>query len=356
MPYQSIATKNVTLNNGPQRIAIVNSVALLIKLTTTNSFVSGYSVEYAQNSGTRFRIRWVQNGSNGQLIPLEFGEHEILFDVPSPLESYELEILPARLIFNYEVEVLKQIYNPRFDSLSQSLGIPIALLQNIPQQTLLILEGVNLMASTDIRSTLNALEMVITQSVASTAGLASQVAAFSALSNATVVQKSFNLLKAAFLLEGAVYRAPIAHNMATRSPVCAVYDADGDLQLVQVIGLDASNLKIELTASQYNDNTYPLTVNLQAQNIVPSGRTGADIGGGNLVSLLSGTLSRLVSGNWVTIDSNVTAAKYRNGRVVYLIAGNTALPKISAIAGGFTPVGGSTNDWTDEAGSPSVPA
>ncbi|MGL5064031.1 MAG: hypothetical protein ACRC62_28930 [Microcoleus sp.] len=88
-----------------------------------------------------------------------------------------------------------------------------------------------------------------------------------------------------------------------------------------------------------------------------SDRVGTDIGNGVFFSLFNGLLKRKEGAAWVDVDFSVTAAKYRNGRVVYLVDGNLNQPKISQSSNGWVPSLTGANDWSpDEDNSPSVPA
>ena len=146
------------------------------------------------------------------------------------------------------------------------------------------------MASTDIRSMLQALETVTTQTAANATDLAAQGVTLADVKATAVVEKNFTLQMSAFILEGSVYRASIAHNMNSTSPGVAIYDNDRDLQLAEFIAVDANNAKVELTASQRNDSSFPFTVNLQAKNTASMVSPRTDLGNGYSASLSNGTL------------------------------------------------------------------
>jgi hypothetical protein len=127
-------------------------------------------------------------------------------------------------------------------------------------------EKLIIMASTDIRSMLANLEAATAQGTQNAATIATQGVTLADVKATAVVEKDFTLQKAAFALEGDVYRALIQHDMGSKFPGVTIYDNGGDLQLAEFIALDTMKCKLELTAIQWADNDFPLTVNLQARS------------------------------------------------------------------------------------------
>jgi hypothetical protein len=130
-----------------------------------------------------------------------------------------------------------------------------------------IQEQLTIMASTDIRSMLANLEAATQQGTANATTIASQGVTLADVKATAVVEKNFTLQKAAFVLEGDVYRALIQHDMGSKFPGVTIYDNGGDLQMAEFIAIDPTSCKLELTATQWADNDFPLTVNLQARNV-----------------------------------------------------------------------------------------
>ena len=342
MSYQLIATKNVTKNNGPQRIAVVDATELLLKLTTVNSFVSGYEVERSFNSGKQFRLRWLQANLSGKLIPLEYGEHEILFDVPFALLPYEIEILPNYLTFTYTVEIFKAIYNPRFDALAEKLGITVELLRNIPQQTLLILEGLNLMASSDTRQLIatieqQALEALITREMTDAINVqnTATVATLAAVKSELLTQEEYELVSASFVFRNGFMVANVDHGLSGGKVQMSLMDAQGDVQgFSQLIATSPTKATVELTVSQHADNSYPLTFLLQGKkgNAVALGSFIRQPVSDRYYRLANGMIDSSTDG--VTVENaglanNVVSAFLTNdSQFVYILLTNGAFVKI----------------------------
>ena len=146
------------------------------------------------------------------------------------------------------------------------------------------------MASTDIRSLLETLETVTDQTMANSSDLAAQGVELSAVTSTALVEKSFTLQVSAFALEGTVYRASIPHNLGSTSPGVAIYDNDGDLQLAEFIVVNGNNAKVELTASQRNDGSFPFTVKLQCKKTASIVGPLVDLGNGFSAGLANGVL------------------------------------------------------------------
>jgi hypothetical protein len=138
---------------------------------------------------------------------------------------------------------------------------------------------------------------------------------------------------------------------ATTANAVAVINPEGYYELapsdyngvVSAVALESSSLAGSELASE-------------SFTVAPS-LVGSDIGNGIFFSLSSDLLKRKEGSEWLLVDSNVTTAKYRNGRVVYLVNGDTQSPKISSSSNNWIPVVGSANDWSpDEDSSPVVAA
>jgi hypothetical protein len=81
-----------------------------------------------------------------------------------------------------------------------------------------------------------------------------------------VIEKTFTVAKAAFVLIDGYWVYNLVHEMNSVTPDVTIFDAGGDTQLIQTIGLDASTLKVELNQAEYDGGNFPLTVNIQAKN------------------------------------------------------------------------------------------
>ena len=277
---------------------------------------------------------------------------------PSPIDPREFTSQEIELLQTSGLDPEKLRLSPE----SLEIVLPLLISLRTPQSGSILteiktlIEQLSTMASTDIRTMLQNLETIGIQTTSNAADLAAQSVTLADVKATAVVEKNFTIAKAAFLLEGNVYRAPIAHMMKSRSPGVTIYDADGDLQLAEFIAIDADNAKLELSVGQYADNAFPLTVNVQARMVSASTRGGVDIGGGVIFSLMDGVLARFENGGWMNYANSVTAAKYSNNRVVYLVNGNESAPMISQSSNGYGPEAGNAQDWLNEGNSPFIPA
>ena len=186
---------------------------------------------------------------------------------PSPIDPREFTSQEIELLQTSGLDPEKLRLSPE----SLEIVLPLLISLRTPQSGSILteiktlIEQLSTMASTDIRTMLQNLEAIGTQTMSNAADLAAQSVTLADVKATAVVEKNFTIAKAAFLLEGNVYRAPIAHMMRSRSPGVTIYDADGDLQLAEFIVVDLDNAKLELSAGQFADNSFPLTVNLQAK-------------------------------------------------------------------------------------------
>ena len=183
--------------------------------------------------------------------PDEFTTREIELLMASGLDPAKLRLSPESL----------EVVLPLLTSLRSPQGGSI--LTEIKD----LIQDLQTMANTDIRSMLAAVEAATMQGNTNAATIATQGVTLADVKATAVVEKNFTLQKDAFILEGDVYRAPIQHDMGSKFPGVTIYDNGGDLQLAEFIAIDPNQCKLELTAVQWADNDFPLTVNLQARSI-----------------------------------------------------------------------------------------
>jgi hypothetical protein len=86
------------------------------------------------------------------------------------------------------------------------------------------------------------------------------------LETTMVIENTFAVAKAAFVLIDEFWVYNLVHQMNSVTPDVTIFDAGGDAQLIQTIGMDANTLKIELNQGEYDGGNFPLTVNIQAKN------------------------------------------------------------------------------------------
>lgn len=138
--------------------------------------------------------------------------------------------------------------------------MPVFNTLTLPQQE--ILE----MASTDIRS-IKATTVAIADSLATqAAAVEAQNARVVTMESSMVIEKSFSVAKAAFSQNGIYWVYDLVHGLNNVNPSSSIFDADGDLQLIQTKVQDANTLRLELSAEEYADNSFPLEVAIQAKS------------------------------------------------------------------------------------------
>lgn len=148
--FESVAFLNVLTSNDTQLIEGVTNPDILIEINSNETFQDGDLIQRSYKSGNVFKVRWVQEGITGNLVSMGYGSTELLLDIPSPLTPFNLEIIPGRYQFAYSVRISKRVFNPIYNGLAQKLGISLSLLNSIPQQTLQVLNGINLGLSTEL--------------------------------------------------------------------------------------------------------------------------------------------------------------------------------------------------------------
>jgi hypothetical protein len=386
--FQTVLTRNVTGNNGPQLFTGLDNPDLLITVSGPQTFSSGSSLERFVNSGNTFNVRWVQNGIKGRLIPMGYESVEILFDIPSPMESFDLELIPFRLHFDYDVEIGKRIFNPEFNSLAEKLGISLDTLRYFPEHTLLLLQGIDLMASSDTRalrlqaiadraaiaqaqadallaqtnlaSTQSELDALETSVNTIDGKVSATEAELVSISQEMIVDEEFSVASSAFVLENGFYVADVTHTLSGSRPDMTLTDSQGDDQgQAQLIIKSPTVVRIELDPEQYADNSYPLFLTLQGK------KSGSSVAPG--VVLMAGTNFeyRLVNGTveyrdnsdaanvWIPVSGTglVSQAYLFNGNLHTLSGSDVDAPGVIfyAPAGFGTGIGSNSGNWTEAA-------
>ena len=249
MAYSIVATRTVALSNGIQTIIGLTNPDLMISLIASDPVTGSPTIERIFKEGNVFRVRWVQGEKKGGLIPLSYGDRELILDIPDTSQPFNLELMPSRLQFSYTVQVFTRDLTEAQVNLASLLNLPVSALNGINNQLIEILARINNMAASDIRNVFNA----INQTSDGMEGIRS----------ASLTQEKFELFDENFILTGSVYRAVVT--MLTvdgnQGVGVSVTDAEGDTQLCQtVVGYDGAtqDIAVELDASAWNSNSYPL--------------------------------------------------------------------------------------------------
>ena len=323
--FEQIAVLNVSANNSSQLIEGITNPDILIEISNNETVQNGFLVQRLVNSGKVFKIRWIQAGISGNLTAVPYGIHEILLDIPSPLNPFNLEIIPGRFQFKYSVKISIRVFNPIYSSLAAKLGIPLELLNRIPQQVLQILSGIDLMKSADTRNLIQSIEaneeaitadrlaqnainasntaaIVAVQATASLAnsGIAAINTATAQISSEMIINESFQVLSTAFTLKpSGLYHAVLDLIKINGSDgvQLSLTDGGGDeqgfSQLMIKYGENMQKVAIELTASQKTDSSYPLTLLCQGRKLIVPIVTPPVVSSG--VALQNGFIARLSS-------------------------------------------------------------
>lgn len=309
MTFNLKTTLNVSANNSIQLIQGLTKINLLIEIFGNDTFASGSRIERSFKKGYVFRLRWLQNGLRGSLVSASYGTEDFIFNVPNPLEPFDIEVIPNRYQFTYVVKVFEKVFNPSYANLTEKLGIPLSLLESFPESTLLALQGINLMANTDTRTTLAAIEAAALKAdQALTVGQGAQTKADLTANSLVeaktemVLDRRFELSQAMFTLENGFMVADVTHDLTAGQPQMSLTDAQGDEQgFAQLIAKSPSVARVELSMSQYNDNSYPLTFLCQGSK---------------------GTAIVASVGQWVALGTSGRSVQLSNGNLIASQIGN----------------------------------
>lgn len=128
------------------------------------------------------------------------------------------------------------------------------------------------MASTDIRDTILRLESIEVQSNETYTQVQAQDIVITSTVAEMVIERVITVQKAAFTLLNGFWVATIDHLLNNSAPGVAVYDNDGDLQLVQYIASNPNSGRLEMSLQQYDDSSFPFKVSVQGKSVasVPS--------------------------------------------------------------------------------------
>ena len=211
-----------------------------------------------------------------------FGKHQYTMD---PIEfPYQLEFAPKAWVRQYRLALFtdsrefrqttaSSSLNPQELALLDEFAVPSINLRLKQDDTELLLavlqalhhQGKNSMPGSDIRSMIEAAERSTLQGEANALKLTQQGVTIASTIAEMVVERVITVEKSAFNLLNSVWIADIEHSLNNSKPSVTVYDNDGDLQLVEFIAVDANNGRLELSANQYRDNAFPLTIKLQGK-------------------------------------------------------------------------------------------
>ena len=122
-----------------------------------------------------------------------------------------------------------------------------------------------LMADTDVRTILQRLEAAASGQIAQAERIDDTRSLLAKVRNATTINKKVVLEQADFVLVAGVWTAQCLHGLDDERPSVTIYDNSGDQQIIQFVATTYESGIVELTSSQYSDNTYPLVVSFYGQ-------------------------------------------------------------------------------------------
>ena len=360
--FEQIAVLNVSANNNSQLIEGITNPDILIDISNNETVQNGFLVQRLVNSGKVFKIRWIQAGISGNLTAVPYGIQELLLDIPFPLNPFNLEIIPGRFQFKYSIKISVRVFNPIYSSLAAKLGIPLELLNRIPQQTLQILSGIDLMASADTRNLIQSIEatgaaiaadkttqnainssnaagIAAAQATASSAnsGIAAINTATAQISSEMVINESFQVSTTAFTLQPSGFYHAVLNlikidgvNGVQMSLTDSGGDEQGFSQLMIKYDGNAQKVAIEFTASQKNDSSYPLTLLAQGRKLTtpvipnpPDPAAGTVLESGFTARLLNQILTITNPDGTIAGESgaDIIGAYFRGGDRIYVASG-----------------------------------
>lgn len=297
--FNLVSTLNISASNAIQTITGLNCSSLMISLSARETFSSGFQIERKYLSGNVFRIRWVQGERKGVSIPLAYEDREIFFDIHSPDEPFDLELIPGRLQFEYTLKVYEKELSQAAIDFANALQVPIQLLNGLSPQLIQLLIGIDNMPSADTRNLIQSIEAnsatIAADKAAQEATNATNAAAIAAaqaaadmansgvadvntvatqISDEMVINEPFSLPVTAFVLQASgLYHAvlDLIKVDGSKGVQMSLTDNEGDEQgFSQLIAKYSGNVQkvaVELTENQKNDSSYPLALLCQGRKL-----------------------------------------------------------------------------------------
>lgn len=360
--FNLVSTLNISASNAIQTITGLNCSSLMISLSARETFSSGFQIERKYLSGNVFRIRWVQGDRKGVSIPLAYEDREIFFDIHSPDEPFDLELIPGRLQFEYTLKVYEKELSQAAIDFANALQVPIQLLNGLSPQLIQLLIGIDTMPSADTRNLIQSIEATsatiaadkaaqeATNATTAAAIAAAQLAADTAnsgvaavntvatqITDEMVINEPFSLPVTAFALQASgLYHAvlDLIKVDGSKGVQMSLIDNEGDEQgFSQLIAKYSGNVQkvaVELTENQKNDSSYPLALLCQGRKLAATGGTppnspvGTELQSGFRATLANQTLSIFgPDGTLVdTSDPDIVGAYFRGGDRIYVSTSN----------------------------------
>jgi hypothetical protein len=244
------------------------------------------------------RVGWIKQvsrgntHSNGHLIT--FGSQFVLLSNVSP---YTLKFTPVSHLPDGNIKIWEfrgELTDNELDQFNQFIT------QGNPNQ----MPTYN---PSDIRNFKKMLAEQAVQLTEQAAQIAVTGAKLVTLETTMVIENTFAVAKAAFVLIDSFWVYNLVHQMNSLTPDVTIFDAGGDAQLIQTIGMDVNTLKIELNQGEYDGGNFPLTVNIQAKN--------------------APVASVFVAGQWEAVPGTVGELRFLNGKVERTLDGGATVER-----------------------------
>ena len=285
--FELVTESIITGNNEHQNIAGFTTPFLMISLDYSRESANGFPIERSWRMGKVFKVRWSQSGYFGSFNWIGYGSNEILFSIPYPDQPFTLELCPNRYQRNYSYKIFRKRLDQNLIDLAALLSVDPVVLQGLPVHLTQLISGLNTMAQSDTRTA--AAAILAAQNAATiaqtTADLANQTivsvtdelntvkSTVVSVTEDMVTQDSFSINASDFVMVGDFYHAikPLVKVSGATPVQMSLTDSLGEeqgfSQLISPYLGDSMKACVEFNASQFADNTYPLTFCVQGKRI-----------------------------------------------------------------------------------------
>ena len=302
--FNLVSALDISASNGIQVITGLNNQNLMISLSTRDTFRGGDLIERNYNKGSTFKIRWVQASNKGVFKPLAYGDTELYFDIALPGTEFNLELYPNYYQFTYEARIYEKRLTQSQVDLAIALQIPSDFLNAIPPEYIQLLNGLRTMAQSDTRTAAAAILAAQTAADLANQTIVSVNDELNAVKSTVVsvtedmvTQDSFSVVASDFVIVGDFYHAikPLVKVSGSTPVQMSLTDSMGEeqgfSQLISPYLGDSMKACVELNASQFADDTYPLTFLVQGMRAaVVAGSSATDLNNGFVATLENETL------------------------------------------------------------------
>lgn len=300
--YSLLCRIQVTQRNVNPVIHNVSKTSVMIRLTKTQAVDSTGIFTRNIDRGYTGQIRPIQNGIPGTWKNVSYGDTEILFQVLDPNFPYSLEFIPGYYLWDYTLEVHVSSPNPRFNKLMDSWGLTNEQINVLPNQLLEILMVLDPSKSADTRNIVRQLEANSLATAANTGAIQQTQAELVLATDEMVQNREYSVAQTDFTQVGDAYVALVTHDLTGAVPQMSLIDAEKEEQgFSQLIASGIDKIKVELSATQYANSSFPFVLTVQGKKSAASmaGTWKAKPLSDRFYRLLNGTIDRSADGSTV---------------------------------------------------------